>query len=639
MKLGVRDLRDVFKDVYYHIYTNDAISRAERLMAELTKVLHCLLVDSSNGVYGLLEKCDKLTDRQIAHKIREVFELEKKRGEIQFRADEKILLGDKSIAYLVRKIVPFDLKSLSLDVLAGAFETLIHPSVRGDKGQFFTPRNLVNTIVEILDPKPYESIIDPACGTGGFLVASATHLGRENIGMLTGVDKDFDMFRLTTTYLETLGIESYRVINGDSLDIKSVSVRNSITDESYDIVITNPPFGTRIQVTNQEVLRHYQLGHKWRRIRSEGWHRSGQVLRKQHPQILFIERCLQLLKPKGRMAIILPEGVFASSTNGYVWAYVNSIASIDMILDCPRVTFQPSTDTKTNVVFLRKCEDSQDIGKFHQPIMSIADYCGYDRRGRPISNNDFPKVVKQVKSLKIGNHPNKYGFKVKISLTNTPILVPRYYDPELQEKMESCSKNGDTTLVPIGNLMRKKILKVRRGNEVGSEAYDSGDIPFIRTSDMNNWEITHNPTNCVSADYYKKYDQKQQLRPFDILFVNDGRYRIGKACILGEKDTKIVVQSHIRIITVRTPNEYNLDPFLFLYLLSHPLVKKQISAKTFVHSTIASLGSRLKEILLPLPTNRNEALRMSNTVRNAIKSRQKSLAALRDLMGLDYVEV
>jgi len=220
------------------------------------------------------------------------------------------------------------------------------------------------------------------------------------------------------------------------------------------------------------------------------------------------------------MAIILPEGVFASSINGYVWAYINSIASIDMILDCPRVTFQPSTDTKTNVLFLGKCEDSHDIGKLHQPIMAIADYCGYDRRGRPIHSNDFPKVVKEVRSLKMGKSPSRYGFRVKISLTNSPILVPRYYDPELQEELELCSKNGSTTLVPIGHLMRKKILKDRRGNEVSAEAYGSGDIPFIRTSDMNNWEITHNPTNCVSADYYKKYSQKQQLRPFDILFVS-----------------------------------------------------------------------------------------------------------------------
>ena len=96
-------------------------------------------------------------------------------------------------------------------------------------------------------------------------------------------------------------------------------------------------------------------------------------------------------------------------------------------------------------------------------------------------------------------------------------------------------------------------LRISKGHEIGSEAYGTGDIPFIRTSDIANLEITHDPTFAVSEDIYAEYAPKQGLRAGDILFVNDGRYRIGNVCLLTELHTRIVIQSHFRVIRSARP--------------------------------------------------------------------------------------
>jgi len=637
-KNKVRDLRDVFKEAYYHIYTNDSISRADRLMSEFIKFLHCLLMGTTKSEYQQYKMDLSLEDKILLKRFHIIFEKEKQKNTF-FRDKEEILLDDESLIYLLRLLSDYNFDSIDLDVLAGAFESLINSSIRGDKGQFFTPRNLTKTIIDLLEPRKGDKIIDPACGTGGFLVDTTRYLEKESIFSLTGIDKDFDMYRLSHTYLEVLGVKDYKIINFDSLDVNKLKKIKNIMDESYDVVVTNPPFGTKIQVTKENILINFELGYKWKRNRDGKWEKTDKLLKKQHPQILFIERCLQLLKPDGKMAIILPEGLFTSKKYGYIWSFIHTKARVNLIIDCVRTTFQPSTDTKTNVLFLRKRRINEEIEPIQEIKMSIAEYSGHDRRGRLIEKDDFPLIIKQIKSLNNDNKQNRCGFKVYLPVSKSPILIPRYYDYEINEELNSYKNADNINLVSVKKLIKNKVLNVRKGDEVGSKAYGTGDIPFIRTSDISNWEITHNSTNAISEEYYNEYANKQNLKPLDILFVNDGRYRIGKICILGVNDTNIVVQSHIKIITVNTPNKYNLDSYILLYLLSQPIVKKQIKSKTFIQSTIASLGNRFSELLLPIPKNDKEIMEISNTIKNSIDLRNESLEKMRGLMGQDFIEI
>ena len=101
-------------------------------------------------------------------------------------------------------------------------------------------------------------------------------------------------------------------------------------------------------------LRHFELGHAWAFAASDDqWIQQRSLRSSQDPQLLFLELCFMLLKPGGLLGIVLPEGVFGNRKAGYVWDYVREHGTIEAMIDCPRTTFQPGTDTKTNVVFIR----------------------------------------------------------------------------------------------------------------------------------------------------------------------------------------------------------------------------------------------------------------------------------------------
>lgn len=192
------------------------------------------------------------------------------------------------------------------------------------------------------------------------------------------------------------------------------------------------------------------------------------------------------------------------------------------------------------------------------------------------------------------------GFKIRFSEIVGPVLVPKYYNPEIPARLQALSSTHD--LVSMSTLHDQKVLSFSTGDEIGKMAYGTGTIPFVRTSDISNWEIITSPKQGVSEDVYQKYQQRQDVRPGDILFVRDGTYLIGNCCLITEADTKILYQSHILKIRVNKPAV--LRPELLLALLSSPVVRKQIRAKQFTADIIDTLGNRFLEIVLPIPKDR-----------------------------------
>jgi type I restriction enzyme M protein len=187
------------------------------------------------------------------------------------------------------------------------------------------------------------------------------------------------------------------VLNLNSLDYEALSrLPEHISPLVADFVLTNPPFGARIKVTEKPILEQFALGHKWRWDESR-WQIERQVRDAQDPQILFVELCIRLLRSGGQMGIVLPEGVFGNSNMGYVWDFIRSQGEITALLDCPRTTFQPSTDTKTNVLFFKKTADSAHpssslttTSRTKKVWTAVALYCGHDRRGRTTKSNGDP---------------------------------------------------------------------------------------------------------------------------------------------------------------------------------------------------------------------------------------------------------
>jgi type I restriction enzyme M protein len=662
--ISAQNLKSIFKVIYYHLYTNSNLPRAERLGGEMIRLIFCKIYDEIHNYKDLKFKAGaEESDEQISERIKKIFEKVKTEYQDVFEEDEKLLLDSRSIAYVVSQLQNYSLLKTDKDAVGDAFEVFIGPALRGEKGQFFTPRNVVRLCVEMLDPKPDERVIDPACGSGGFLIVALehvwkkieekyTHLPEGKIGSLKtevasknfyGIDKEFDLAKVSKAYMAIVGDGRGGIFCADSLVDPyewTPIQREKIKLGSFDVLLTNPPFGSKIPITSKSLLEKYELGFKWKMDKKTGkWDRTDKVLDKQVPQVLFIERCLQLLKPGGRMAIVLPEGVFGNPTDRYIFEYIFRNAKVLAIVSCPHETFQPSTHTKTSVLFLEKTPMTQD----HNLFMAIAEKAGHDKNGKVIYkindagdylldkngkrivDDDLPIITERYREF-IGNgrtltNYSHLGFSLCYSNIKDYILIPDYYNPDIVRELESLEKSGEYELVSVQSLIDQKVLSIRRGNEIGSRFYGMGDVPFVRTTDIVNWEIKIDPVKCVPVDIYNQYRKKQDVRENDILFVNDGTFLIGRSAMVTNLDTKMIIQSHIRRIRVTDVTRF--DPYLLFYLLNTRIVKKQIEAKTFIQATISTLGNRLSEVVLPVPRSEEKKQKWASEMKEIIQAKME----------------
>ena len=660
------NLKSIFKTIYYHLYTNSNLPRAERLGGEMIRLIFCKIYDEINNFSDLKFKAGaEESDEEVAGRIKlDLFEKVKNEEYSDvFEKDEKLILDSKSISYVVSQLQNYSFLRSNKDAVGDAFEVFIGPSLRGEKGQFFTPRNVVKLCVEILDPNYDEKVIDPACGSGGFLIvaleyiwskidAKFKHLKKEKLGSLKteiasknffGIDKEFDLAKVSKAYMAIIGDGRGGIFCKDSLiNPKEWSAiqQEKILFNSFDVLLTNPPFGSKIPITSKSLLEEYELGHKWKIKKDENyWLRTDKTLDKQVPQILFIERCLNLLKYGGRMAIVLPEGIFGNPTDRYIFEYIFSNAKIIAIISCPHETFQPSTHTKTSILFLEKGNKEKNYNFF----MAIAEKAGHDKNGKviykinndgsyifdndnkPIVDDDFPKVVERFKEFKKNNNSLKQysylGFSFSFSDIKDYIVIPEYYNIEIKRKLSDLEYSNEYELVKIEDLIDAKIISIKRGNEIGSQFYGLGSIPFVRTTDIVNWEIKIDPVKCIPEEIYEKYKKTQDIKVNDILLVNDGTFLIGRSAMVTELDTKIVIQSHIR--RIRVLDKQKMDTYLLFYLLNTKIVKKQIESKTFIQATISTIGNRLNEIILPIPKNNKVRENWTKSIKEIILSKME----------------
>jgi type I restriction enzyme M protein len=406
--------------------------------------------------------------------------------------------------------------------------------------------------------------------------------------------------------------------------------------DRYDVVLTNPPFGSKIGLKDPATLQNFAFGHLWAQHKTTGkWVQTDALSGDQDPQILFLELCVKALRPEGRMGIVLPEGVFGNKQTSYVWDWLESQGEIFALLDCPRTTFQPGTDTKTNVLFFRKSLDHIHVSALPATRVAVALHCGHDRRGRSHLANGKPQTDDFAPIATAFHDPKQSREHWRTAkLRGERYLVPRYYfgrDEVLPGEHEIA--NG-ARFATLGELVKEKTIRIRNGHEIGSQAYGTGEIPFVRTSDLSNFEISADPTKSVSEQVYEEFGPQQNLKAGDILMVVDGRYRIGTTALLTDHNVRCLVQSHLRIISALKPK--TLDPYELLYALNLPTVKLRVRSLVFIQSTLGTLGSRILELRIPILHGDGPwAIRVAR-FREALQRRSALLSDLQAMSGPDY---
>ncbi len=427
------NLKSIFKTMRNYLAGNVVgATRDEVLAQQLINVIFCKIYDEKytrpDDIVNFRAGVDE-SAKEIQKRILDIFDLVKKKYSDVIDDNDKISLDAKSLAYVVGELHLFSLTEAERDAVGDAFEVFIGHALKGGQGQFFTPRNVVKLAIDILNPKQTDLIIDPACGSGGFIIECLRHVWRlvdeegkkykwpENeieiekqkvaIDKIRGIDKDYFLGKICKAYMAILGDGRGGIFCENSLDEPknwATKTREKVQLGTFSIVVTNPPFGKKIVVEGEKLLSQYEIGHKWKQDKKTGEWSKEKLKDKEAPQYLFIERCLQLLKPGGKLGIVLPDGVLGNDQLGYIRNLIMQQARIVSVVDVPKETFMPHTPTKTSLLFIKKLNDGEKLEEDYPIFMAVCEKCGHDRRGNVLEEEDLTLVGPEFEKWKIENN-------------------------------------------------------------------------------------------------------------------------------------------------------------------------------------------------------------------------------------------
>ncbi|MDN5935335.1 MAG: N-6 DNA methylase [Nitrosospira sp.] len=396
-----------FRICHDHIYVTDGLQKQPAFF-ELLKVIFCKIYDERDIPKPLefyattKEKANQDGRLTVKKRIGKIFESVKKRYPTIFDSNDTLKLEPRSLAYVVGELQRYSFLDTHIDVKGKAYEELVGANLRGDRGEFFTPRNIQRMAIRMLDIRPGEKILDPSCGTGGFLVIAMNEVIQRLKGAAAGMtssdayrqalneqvretaaqtffgfDINPDLVKATKMNMVMNNDGSGNILRTDSLlhphqwessfreqlakslGIDHADLRGPNDLAHFDIIATNPPFGSNLPIVDRETLSQFELGHVWKKNDRGCWELNGDLYMSQPPEILFIERCWQFLKPGGRMAIVLPDGILGNPALEYVRYWIITrcriIASVDLHAD----TFQPRNGTQTSILILQRKTEAE----------------------------------------------------------------------------------------------------------------------------------------------------------------------------------------------------------------------------------------------------------------------------------------
>ncbi len=427
------ELETVFKRCHDYIAGNQGLPK-DASFHELLKVIFCKVHDEkeSNKIRFFVSSRELKSPTgqlEVKKRIEELFTEVKSRYPHIFKKNEKetenIELYPNVLAYIVGQLQHFSLLLTDTDVKGKAYEEIVGANLRGAQGEFFTPRNVCKMAIESLFAMyPREKwtslrLIDPACGTGGFLVEVINFIKTyfiEEEKKKWGEEREAQALKQAEDRLKKYCEQSVYGIDINPLLVRASQMNevmhgngsgnlfreNSLTPigewkqeskkdmlENFDFVLTNPPFGSKIPIDDPHTLEQYDLGYIWH-CKDGIFERTSRLQKSVPPEQLFVERCIQLLKPKGKLAIVLPDSILSNPGLAYIRYWILKKARIIASIDLPKEAF-PRVGTKTSVLFIEKktredtlFEERSNTSPIYDVFMAIAEKVGKDKRNNTI---------------------------------------------------------------------------------------------------------------------------------------------------------------------------------------------------------------------------------------------------------------
>lgn len=440
-----KSLKDLILEMEDEVLANAGVDVFEELFKLIFTKLFDEMQSGRNRTRHLEFRNYGDTETELKNKIQNLFDKARQKWEGVFTDDAKLMLTPSHLSVCVSSLQDVKLFNSNLDVVDEAFEYLINKSSKGEKGQYFTPRYVIDMCVKMLNPTEKETIIDTAAGSCGFPVHTIFHVW-EQILKKKGLDKshlftledkpqectdyvtdkvfaiDFDekAVRVARTlnliagdgqtnvlHLNTLDYERWdeKTDDEDWIDTynegwkklkKLRTDKTSNRDFQFDILMANPPFAGDIK--ESRILAKYELGKK----------DNGKYQTAVGRDILFIERNLDFLKPGGRMAVVLPQGRFNNSSDKQIREFIAEHCRILAVVGLHGNVFKPHTGTKTSVLLVQKWDDKLCPKMDDYPIFfATMQEQSKDNSGEKIfvRKKDFPKSAQKEEHVSMVAEP------------------------------------------------------------------------------------------------------------------------------------------------------------------------------------------------------------------------------------------
>jgi type I restriction enzyme M protein len=631
--------RSVVQDLLDKIVIRDAnVTRREEQLGQLCNLLLLKLEsdkqaksDPTKSVFLRPLESPSKTAKAIRGRFRdfvrlypETFTLEK---------DNEVRFSDETVHSCVESLAGLRLIDLGLSSVAVAFQVLRSEALKQKEGQYFTPLQVIEAGVRLLNIEWEDIVLDPACGTGGFLLQSIRELEGKYTNMrgeelsrwaqthIFGIDKDAIGVKLTKAIMQIAGDGSAHCARGDSILVhKWPTDYPHLTDGNFkegrfSVVVTNPPFGKNLTIAAEDSrLSKLEIG------------KAGTAnYQEMVIGLVFLERAYELLKPGGRIGIVLPETYFFSPDYEFLWRWLRTRLRPLVVVNVPMEAFQGFCRAKTNFHVFEKVKDGEAEAESEVVFLNPRT-CGIYKSGAmrfKIDPNTGKRtseidneLIDHVNAYVAGGNPPGIGRVPLKTVYEKKVLVPTYWDNRYNDKIRELLASDGLDGVTLGALQESRIIEIRGGHGSPGNDQRSGSVPYIKLSDIRALRINVNPTNLVPEAVAKSLwgGASSGLQSYDLITPNRASSNIGEFSILLPGEERVVLTKEMFVIRVVDSELY--DPFYFLWAFSLKAVREQWRRIALMQTNREDCGQRYREVLIPKPKSKAWALEVSQWFRN-----------------------
>ncbi len=440
----VADFNKTIEKIHNYLYANDGLDNYE-VLDTLLKIFYLKTYDEINDNRIVNSK----NEQELLDSAEKIYKEITSRYPTLFEKEVFLSIKKESFIFILRELKSTRLSDEASDIKGHLMQRIIDRSFREGRGQFFTPSQVVDFVVSIIDPRPGEKGCDPACGTGGFMFSSIEHMINNNKSSKQAIN-NIDFYDISKSVVKLI---SMRLMFEHSIDTPNIIIQDSIASSissKYDFVLTNPPFGSKGRIIDKNILYKYQLGQD----------ENGKVYSSQVPDILFVEKVINILKEGGRAAIVLPDGNFENPTSKYFRQFLFKNVKVNAIISLPDGTFIPyGTGVKSSIIFFTKeSQPSLDYNIFFGKINNLG--YTFSKHSKPLTdrNGNIIEDYTKVRKAYIQKEYDEDNFVVDVSkiVENDFNLSYQLYSPRIRNAIEMYTKNSNVRLSDLVNVKEKK---------------------------------------------------------------------------------------------------------------------------------------------------------------------------------------